>query len=81
MRRRAAQELRADQEHRTASSADVNEVAGSRLRELLADIRADAAVPDLATELVEALAGKLARFGDRSLRSTRSSCDSTGLTR
>lgn len=37
----------------------------SRLRELLADIRADATVPDLAMELVEALAGELARVDDQ----------------
>ena len=37
----------------------------SRLRELLADIRADATVPDLAMELVEALAGELTRVDDQ----------------
>jgi transposase len=37
----------------------------SRLRELLADIRADATVPDLAMELVQALAGELTRVDDQ----------------
>jgi transposase len=37
----------------------------SRLRELLEDIRADATVPDLAMELVEALAGELTRVDDQ----------------
>jgi transposase len=37
----------------------------SRLRGLLADIRADATVPDLAMELVEALAGELTRVDDQ----------------
>jgi len=37
----------------------------SRLRELLADIRADATVPDLAMELMEALAGGLTRVDDQ----------------
>ena len=37
----------------------------SWLRELLADIRADATVPDLAMELVEALAGELVRVDDQ----------------
>ena len=37
----------------------------SRLRELLEDIRADAAVPDLAMQLVEALAGELTRVDDQ----------------
>jgi transposase len=53
----------------------------SRLRVLLADIRADATVPDLAIQLVEALAENWRASMIKSLHSIRSSCSSTGVTR